>query len=283
MMKVVSTEYSQILAARVAQESGSELVDVRFSRFPDGEQYLRTGPVGDEVLIIGSVISGDSLIQLLLLIDACEEARSTLLIPYMGYARQDKQFRSGEPLSARVIARALSRGVTEVMTVNLHDRDSLRFFSVPARNLSIAAEIGDYLSGLSLNNPLILAPDDGAEYFAMEVALTGGWDTDHLEKTRLSAEEVRMEPAGISAEGRDVVIVDDIISTGGTLAMAAGMLYESGASCVYAACVHGVFAAGAYGRLRASGIREVFASDTIEQGCSVFSAAREVVSSIRRC
>src|SRR5512139_1028646 len=206
MMKVVSTEYSQILAARVAQESGSELVDVRFSRFPDGEQYLRTGPVGDEVLIIGSVTDSDSLIQLLLLNDACEEARSTLLVPYMGYARQDKQFRPGEPLSARAIARALSRGVNEVMTINLHDRDSLRFFSVPARNLSIAAEIGDYLSGLSLNDPLILAPDDGAEYFAMEVALTGGWDTDHLEKTRLSAEEVRMEPAGISAEGRDVVI-----------------------------------------------------------------------------
>ncbi|NTV00180.1 MAG: ribose-phosphate diphosphokinase [Methanoregulaceae archaeon] len=282
-MKVVSTEYSQILAARVAEESNSELVDVRFSRFPDGEQYLRTGPVGDEVLIIGSVIDSDSLIELLLLIDACEEARSTLLIPYMGYARQDKQFRPGEPLSARAIARALSRGVTEVMTINIHDRDSLRFFSVPARNLSIAAEIGDYISGLSLNHPLILAPDDGAEYFAMEVALTGGWDTDHLEKTRLSAEEVRMEPAGITAEGRDVVIVDDIISTGGTLAMAAGMLYESGASSVYAACVHGVFAAGAYGRLRASGIREVFASDTVERGCSVFSAAREVVSSIRRC
>jgi len=283
MMKVVSTEYSQILAARVAQESGAELVDVRFSRFPDGEQYLRTGPVGDEVLIIGSVTDSDSLIQLLLLIDACEDARSTLLIPYMGYARQDKQFRPGEPLSARAIARALSRGVNDVMTINIHDRDSLRFFSVPARNLSIAAEIGDYLSGLSLNDPLILAPDDGAEYFAMEVALTNGWDTDHLEKTRLSAEEVRMEPAGITAEGRDVVIVDDIISTGGTLAMATGMLYEKGASCVYAACVHGVFASGAYGRLRASGIREVFASDTIEQGCSVFSAAREVVSSIRRC
>jgi ribose-phosphate pyrophosphokinase len=282
-MKVISTEYSQILAARIAQESDSDLVDVRFSRFPDGEHYLRTDPIGDEVLIIGSIIDSDSLVQLLLLIDACEGARSTLVIPYMGYARQDKQFHPGEPLSARAIARALCRGVSEVMTINIHDRDILRFFSVPATNLSLAAEIGTFLSDCPLRNPLILAPDYGAEYFAMEVAMIGGWDTDHLEKTRVSGEEVKIKPRNLAAEGRDVVFVDDIISTGGTLATAARMLYELGASCVYAACVHGVFAGGAYARLMASGIRGVFASDTIEQGCSVYSAAREVVNGIRRC
>jgi ribose-phosphate pyrophosphokinase len=282
-MKVISTEYSQILAARIAQESNSDLVDVRFSRFPDGEHYLRAGPIGDEVLIIGSVVNSDSLVQLLLLIDACEGAQSTLVIPYMGYARQDKQFHPGEPLSARAIARALSRGVSKVITVNIHDRDILRFFSVPATNLSLAAEIGIYLSEHQLRNPLILAPDDGAEYFALEVAMIGGWDTDHLEKTRISGEEVKIRPRSLAAVGRDVVIVDDIISTGGTLSMAARMLDEQGASCVYAACVHGVFAGGAYARLMASGIKGVFASDTIEQGCSVYSAAREVVNGLKRC
>jgi ribose-phosphate pyrophosphokinase len=282
-MKVISTEYSQILAARIAQESNSDLVDVRFSRFPDGEHYLRAGPIGDDVLIVGSVVDSDSLVQLLLLIDACEGARSTLVIPYMGYARQDKQFHPGEPLSARAIARALSRGVSSVMTVNVHDRDILRFFSVPATNHSLAAEIGTYLSGCPLHDPLILAPDDGAEYFAMEVAMVGGWDTDHLEKTRISGEEVKIRPRNLAVEGRDVVIVDDIISTGGTLSTAAKMLTVLGASCVYAACVHGVFSGGAYTRLMASGIRGVFASDTIEQGCSVYSAARELVNGIMRC
>jgi ribose-phosphate pyrophosphokinase len=280
-MKVIGTEYSQILAARIAQEHKSDLVDVRFSRFPDGEHYLRTGPISDEVLIVGSITDSDSLVQLLLLIDACEGERSRLLIPYMGYARQDRQFHPGEPLSARAVARALSRSVAEVITINIHDRDILRFFSVPARNLSIAGEIGTYLSGCGLCDPIILAPDEGAEYFAMEVAMAGGWETNHLVKTRISGEEVRMEPPNVTAEGRDVVIVDDIISTGGTLATAARMLYDLGASRVYAACVHGVFAGGAFGRLMASGIRGVFSSDTIEKGCSVYSAAQEVANGIR--
>jgi len=282
-MKVISTEYSQVLAARIARQSDSDLVDVRFSRFPDGEHYLRTGTIGDEVLILGSVTDSDSLVELLLLIDACEGARSTLVLPYMGYARQNKQFHPGEPLSARAIARALSRGVSEVMTINIHDRNVLRFFSVPTKNLSLAAEIGNFLSGCQLHNPLILAPDDGAEYFAMEVAMTGGWDTDHLEKTRISGEEVTIEPRNLAVDGRDVVIVDDIISTGGTLATAARMLYSQGASGVYAACVHAVFAGGGYAHLISSGIRAVYASDTIERGCSVYSAAREVVNGIRQC
>jgi ribose-phosphate pyrophosphokinase len=282
-MKVISTEYSQILAARIAKESNSDLVDVRFSRFPDGEHYLRAGPIGDEVLIVGSVTDSDSLVELLLLIDACEGSRSTLVIPYMGYARQDKQFHPGEPLSARAIARALSRGVSDVVTINIHDRDILRFFPVPSTNLSLAAEIGTYLSSFPLNNPLILAPDDGAEYFAMEVAMIGGWDTDHLDKTRISGEAVKIESRNLEVQGRDVVIVDDIISTGGTLAAAARMLSDRGASGVYAACVHGVFAGGAYARLMASGVRGIFASDTIEQGCSFYSAAQEVVNGIRRC
>jgi ribose-phosphate pyrophosphokinase len=282
-MKVVSTECSQVLAARIAQQSDSDLVDVQFSRFPDGEHYLRTGEIGDEVLIVGSVTDSNSLVELLLLIDACEGARSTLVLPYMGYARQDKQFHTGEPLSARAIARALSRSISEVTTINIHNRDVLRFFTVPTKNLSLAAEIGDYLSGCRLCDPLILAPDDGAEYFAMEVAMTGCWDTDHLEKTRISGEEVSIEPRNIEVNGRDVVIVDDIISTGGTLAAASGMLYSQGASNVYAACVHAVLAGGAYARLISSGIRAVYASDTIERGCSVYSAAREVVNGIRRC
>ncbi len=282
-MKVISTEYSQILAARIAREAGWDLVDVKFSRFPDGEHYLRTGQVDGDVLVVGSLVDSDSLVQLLLLIDACAGASPILLLPYMGYARQDKQFNPGEPLSARAVARALSSGVSRVFTINIHDPGVLRHFTVPVGNLSLAPEIGSYLAASGYDDPLILAPDDGAAPFASVVAAVGNWDCDHLEKTRISGDEVRIEPKHLPAGGREVVIVDDIISTGGTLATAAALLSAQGAKTVAAACVHGVFAGGAYARLIASGVREVAASDTIEQACSAYSAAGTVVNGIRGC
>jgi len=281
-MKVICTEKSQVLATQVAKALKTTVVDVHYSRFPDGEQYLLAGKIDDEMVIIGSVVDNDSLVQLMLLVDACDSATNRLVLPYMAYARQDKRFRAGEPISSRVVARALSQGVTGVTTVNIHEKEVLKSFSVPAQNLSLARDIGSYISTLHLDNPLILAPDEGAMAFAENVASEGGWDCDHLEKTRLSGEEVSMAPRQLSAQSRSVVIVDDIISTGGTIATAAGMLYQQGAMDVFAACVHGVFTGGAYVRLMATGIRDVICSDTIERSCSRVSAADQIARALMR-
>jgi ribose-phosphate pyrophosphokinase len=218
----------------------------------------------------------------MLLVDACDRATNRLVLPYMAYARQDKRFKAGEPVSSRVVARALSQGVTEVITVNIHEKEVLKSFTVPACNLSLAKDIGSYITTLQLDRPLILAPDEGAMAFAEQVASVGGWDCDHLEKTRLSGVEVKMAPRQLSAKSRSVVIVDDIISTGGTIATAAGMLYQQGAKDVFSACVHGVFTGGAYTRLMATGIRDVICSDTIERSCSRVSAADQIAHALRK-
>jgi ribose-phosphate pyrophosphokinase len=281
-MKVICTEQSQVLATRVAKALKTTVVDVKYSRFPDAEHYLLAGEIDDEMVIVGSVVDSDSLVQLMLLVDACEHAMNRLILPYMAYARQDKRFRPGEPVSSRVIARALSQGVSEVITVNIHEKEVLKSFSVPAFNISLAKDIGSYIKTLKLNNPLILAPDEGAMVFAEQVASVGGWEYDHLEKTRLSGVEVRMAPRQLSAQSRSVVIVDDIISTGGTIATAAGMLYQQGAKDVFTACVHGVFTGGAYFRLMATGIRDVICSDTIERSCSRISAADQIAHALRK-
>jgi ribose-phosphate pyrophosphokinase len=218
----------------------------------------------------------------MLLVDACDTATNRLVLPYMAYARQDKRFKAGEPISSRVVARALSPGVSDVITVNIHEKEVLKSFSVPAHNLSLAKDIGSYIRSLHLDNPLVLAPDEGAMVFAEQVASVGGWEYDHLEKTRLSGVEVRMTPRQLSASSRSVVIVDDIISTGGTIATAAAMLYQQGAKDVFTACVHGVFTGGAYVRLMATGIRDVICSDTIERSCSRISAADRIAEALRK-
>jgi ribose-phosphate pyrophosphokinase len=281
-MKVICTEQSQVLATRVARALKTTVVEVKYSRFPDGELYLLAGEIDDDMVIVGSVVDNDSLVQLMLLADACDRATNRLVLPYMAYARQDKRFKAGEPVSSRVVARALSQGVSEVITVNIHEKDVLKSFSVPAQNLSLATDIGSYIRTLGLDNPLILAPDEGAMAFAGQVASAGGWDSDHLEKTRLSGVEVRMAPRQLSAKARSVVIVDDIISTGGTIATAAGMLYQQGAKDIFAACVHGVFTGGAYARLMATGIRDVICSDTIERSCSRVSAADQIALALKK-
>jgi len=281
-MKVISTEKSQILAARLAAELNITLVDVKFSRFPDGELYLAAGPLDEETVIIGSTTDSDALVQLLLLIDACEGSENRLVLPYMGYARQDKRFRAGEPISARAVARLFSSEIKDCITVNIHEPDVLGHFRVPARNISVAEDVGRYIRSMGLEKPLILAPDDGALAFAQGVASAGGWECDNLEKTRLSGSEVTMAPKNLCAASRPVVIVDDIISTGGTIATATRMLYEQGATDVYAACVHGVLIGGAYARLMACGVRDVFCCDTIERGCSRISAARCIAAALRK-
>ena len=281
-MKVICTEKSQILATSLARELKTSVVEVKYSRFPDGEQYLITGELDDETVIVGSVVDNDALVQLILLIDACENTHNHLVLPYMGYARQDRRFHPGEPVSARAIAQVLSRGIAEIITVNIHEKGVMKYFGVPARNISLAGDIGNYIKSLNLNNPLILAPDEGALSFAEQVATAGGWDVDHLEKTRLSGVEVKMAPKQVCAASRSVVIVDDIISTGGTIAAASGMLYQQGAKDVFAACVHGVLTGSAYIHLMTAGIRDVICSDTIERGCSKISAAEKIAQTIKK-
>ncbi|MBE6515231.1 MAG: ribose-phosphate diphosphokinase [Methanocorpusculum parvum] len=281
-MKVIYTEKSQLLAARTAQKLGCKLSNVKYTTFPDGELYVRVEELDDEMVVVASTVDTTTALQVMLLMDACEGKDVTLVLPYMGYARQDKRFNEGEPISARALARALSEGASRVFTVNIHDPSVLNHFRCPAVNLNVAPEIGAYIQTQPVENPLILSPDIGAWEFAKSVAAPFRWDCDHLDKTRLSGSEVKMAPKHLDANGRDCVIVDDIIATGGSMALAASMLMEQGAKSVRAAGVHGVFASGGYIKLMQGGLADVANSDTIERASSKFSASGIIADAIRK-
>ncbi|PWR71791.1 ribose-phosphate diphosphokinase [Methanospirillum stamsii] len=272
-MKVVSTERSQVLAGRLATALNIPVIDARWQRFPDGEIYLRAMQSAEKIIICGSILTSDDLVEVLLLKDAFSSSDITLVIPYMGYARQDKQFNSGEPLSARVIAGILGKDVSRVYTINIHEKSVLNYFHTEATDISLTSPVAKFISSLVLDNPLIISPDEGALNLSQDVASLGNWESDYLQKTRLSGDLVKIEPKNIPVMGRDIIILDDIISTGGTQATAAAMLYEQGARSIHTVGIHGVLASGAYTRLTSAGIYSVSCSDTIERACSTYSAA----------
>jgi len=281
-MRVVAGPASQLLATRVASllKCGMDLTE--YKEFPDGEVYCRgTGDIKNrDVVIVQSTFRAQDLIYLLELIDACDEAASvTVVVPYFGYARQDKRFKPGEPVTARALAKCIK--ADRVFTVNIHDRSVLKYFPCEAVDLNAAPELGNYIDGMELRETTILAPDDGALNLVRSAAEPRGLHYDYLEKTRLSGEEVKIAPKNLDITGRDVVIMDDIISTGGTIAEAIKLLKAQGVRDVYVACVHPVFAHNAYLKLHDAGVREVIATDTLERALSKVSGAPAIAEAVK--
>jgi ribose-phosphate pyrophosphokinase len=271
---IVAGSASQVLAARVARETGSELAEVEYEEFPDGERMVRVpGATDENIVVVASTPTDSKYVELLQILDACSDAsRIDLVLPYMGYARQDKKFEEGEPVSARALASAIPH-IDSATTINLHERSVLEdwFDADETHDLDAVPLLAD---SLSVENPLVVAPDEGARDLAESLAdAFDGADADHLVKERLSGDEVRLHPKSLNAEGRDAVVVDDMVATGGTMSEAVEMLKEKGARSMHAACVHPVFARNAVLRLYSAGAEEVVATDTLSTSLSKVSVA----------
>lgn len=283
VMRVVAGPASQLLATRVASILKCDVDLTEYKEFPDGEVYCRvTGNIkGEDIVIIQSTFHASDLIYLLELIDACDEAASvTVVVPYFGYARQDKRFKPGEPITARALARTIK--ADRVFTINIHDHSILKYFPCQAIDLNAAPELGNYIDGMELRETTLLAPDDGALNLVRSAAEPRRLHYDYLEKTRLSGEEVRIAPKNLDIRGRDVVLMDDIISTGSTIAEAIKLLKVQGVRDVYVACVHPVFAHNAYLKLYDAGVKDIIATDTLEKAISKVSAAPVIADAIKK-
>ena len=285
-MKVVAGSASVGLARELAKTTGADFVDVAYEKhaggFPDGERYVRVMDAleGESVSVVASTHPDPMIVELLLLVDAVRDLRPrrvTLVIPYFGYGRQDRRFESGEAVSAKALARHLSEGVDEVLTMGLHSPDILKFFEVPAREVSGMPAVGRFLKTREID--LVLAPDRGAVRHAKEVASASGKPWDALEKTRIDSYTVRFEPKRLDVRGRRVAIIDDVISTGGTVALAAKELQAQGAKHVLVATLHGLFVGNAWDKLAVCD--EVASSDTVPSRATKFSVAPELAAGIK--
>ena len=286
-MKVVGGSASVPLARGIAKEVRAGFVDVAFEKhpggFPDGERYVRLlGPVaGEHVVLVQTTHPDPMIVEFLLLADAIRDAgarRITAVVPYFGYGRQDKRFLDGEPISAKTIAKHIAVDCDELLTMAIPaNPEVLKTFPLPMREVSGMPAIGRYLKSAKVD--VLLAPDEGALRLAKEASAIAGVPFDFLVKERIDSYTVTIEPKALAVKGKSVGIVDDVISTGGTIATAAKELKVQGARRVIAACVHGLFVGKAEANLKACD--EVVATDTVLSPHTKVSVAPEFAAAIR--
>ncbi len=280
-MNVVAGSASLGLGEKVARELDLEFIKPHVERFPDGEIYVRIdGDVDEEVVLVQTTYPNEKIIELFLLQDALREMgvrKIITVIPYFGYSRQDKLFQPGEAISARAMVHHISLNSDYFIGIDLHSEELLKWFRVPVMHLHATEPIAEWLKAKGVN--MVISPDKGGYERARLVAQKMGVEFDYLEKTRLSGTEVIIKPKNLDAEGKIVGIVDDIISTGGTIARAAEQLREQGASRIYAVCTHGLFIGRALENMKK--VNDFAATDTIESGNSKITVASVVARAIR--
>lgn len=272
-MKIFTGNATPELAQRIADRLYTKLGSAVVGRFSDGEisVQINENVRGADVFIIQSTCAptNDNLMELIVMIDALRRAsagRITAVIPYFGYARQDRRVRSARvPITAKVIADFLSNvGVDRVMTVDLHAEQIQGFFDVPVDNVFGSPILLDHMSEQKFENPVIVSPDIGGVVRARAIAKQfDDCDLAIIDKRRPRANVAQVMHIIGDVQGRDCIIVDDMIDTGGTLSKAAAALKEKGANQVFAYATHPVFSGNAVENIRDSQIDKLIVTDSI--------------------
>lgn len=256
-------------AQKVADHKGCQLGNVKLQKFSDGEiqaSYEETVR-GKEVYIIQPTISSDSMMELMIMIDAAKRASAAKIIavvPYYGYARQDRKDRPRVAIGAKLVAKMLAAaGAHRIMTMDLHADQIQGFFSFPIDHMFASSIFLPYLEKQKIPNLTIVAPDTGATKRANNYAKYLDADLAICYKQRKVANEVSNMTLIGEVKGRNVIIMDDMIDTAGTMVKAAQMIYDKGALSVRAMCSHAVLSGPAYERVAESVMTELIVTDSI--------------------
>jgi len=269
-VKIFSGSATTYLAEKIADAYGEPLGKVNYQHFSDGEMspYISESVRGHDIFLVQSTFApSDNFMELLLMIDAAKRASAenvNVIIPYFGYARQDRKDKPRVAIAAKLIANLISAaGADRIMTCDLHADQIQGFFDIPLDHLDGNYIFVPYLKSLRLNDIMFASPDVGgikrarsfAKFFDAELAVCDKYrkEANKIESMRLIGE----------VEGKDVILVDDLVDTAGTICKAASLLKEKGAKSVRAVCTHPVLSGKAYENIENSQLEEIVVTDTI--------------------
>lgn len=259
------------LAEKISQSYGKALGDITLSQFSDGEiqPFYNESVRGSDVFLIQSTNQPtDNLFELLLMIDAAKRASAhyiTAVVPYFGFARQDRKDKPRVAIGAKMIANLITAaGAHRIMTMDLHAAQIQAFFDIPVDHLDGAVIFVPYIRSLNLENLVIASPDMGGSYRARTFAKYFNAEVVICDKRRKRANEIESMSIIGDVTGMDVVLIDDICDTAGTLSKAAALIMESGARSVRAVCTHAVLSGKAYETIQNSALDEMIVTDTIQ-------------------
>ncbi|MGB1445876.1 MAG: ribose-phosphate pyrophosphokinase [Flavobacteriaceae bacterium] len=268
--KIFSCTQSEDLARRIAENFGIPMGNVSFSHYSDGEfqPSFEESVRGSRVFIIGSTHpSSDNLMEMLLMLDAAKRASArhiTAVMPYFGWARQDRKDKPRVPIGAKMIAKILeTAGATRIITMDLHADQIQGFFEKPVDHLFASTIFVPYIHELNLDNLTIASPDMGGSKRAYAYSKFLKSDVVICYKQRQKANVIsHMELIG-DVQGKNVILVDDMVDTAGTLTKAAELMMERGAKSVRAVCTHGILSGNAHERIENSMLEELIITDSI--------------------
>lgn len=269
-VKIFSGTASTYLAEKIASAYGQPLGNMVVNRFSDGEfqiSYEETVRGSDLFLVQSTFPTADNLFELLLMVDAAKRASANqvvAVIPYFGFARQDRKDQPRVAIGAKLVANLLTAaGVTRIMTMDLHADQIQGFFDVPVDHLYASSIFLPYIQGLNLPNLTMAAPDMGGSKRANAYSKYLKSDIVICYKQRAKANVIESMTVIGEVEGRDIVLVDDICDTAGTLTKAADMMMDRGANSVRAVCTHPILSGKAYENIEKSKLTELIVTDTI--------------------
>jgi len=288
-LSIISGKTSENLAKELSKKIKANLVKSEIRVFPDGESKITLiGKISKKKSIVLQSIYppvDTNLVQVLSLITKAKENSSEVIavIPYMGYARQDREFLPGEIVTMKVLGKLFkSAGASKIIVVDIHSSIGLKHFSIKTKNVTAIPDLVGFFKKLSLKNPLVVSPDQGGKERAKEFAKEFNSDYIALEKTRdRKTGKVKIKTKNLEeVENRDLILVDDIISTGGSIIKATQFLKKQKCKRIYVACTHALLMNDAEKKIKKAGVTSIISTNTIPGKTSKVDISKTIAKAI---